>query len=545
MDVGRGTGHDSTRGSVELFRAAFDAAPSALLVVNGAGRLVIANARLERLFGYARSALDGMALEALLASTGNRELTNFLATFLAAPEMVRPVRRVNLTGLRKQGDAFPVEMEFTRMATESGPMAVVVVEDVTERRGTELRHAAAANEAREGRARLEALLDFAPAFIIAVSRGGTIDFINRTLPHYKKEDVIGGSWLTYFPPERQVVMEQALEAVFDTGETQNFEVVTPGPNGASLWFSSQMGAIRDGGQIVGAVLVSQDVTERKVAQTQLLEARHMALLGTLAAGVAHEINTPIQFVGDSLQFLRDSATDLLGLIDELQSLRRAALEGMPIETARAAATRAEDEADLPYLRENIPLAFARCADGLSRVTTIVRSLKEFAHPPGKEMTVIDLNRAIESTLTIATNEYKYVAELETQLGELPPVNCHASEIGQVILNMLVNAAHAIGDVVKGSDRRGRITVSTAQQGDAVVITISDTGTGIPDAIQARIFDPFFTTKEVGKGTGQGLAIARSVIKDRHGGDITFETKVGHGTTFFIRLPIDCAAPSAA
>jgi signal transduction histidine kinase len=164
-------------------------------------------------------------------------------------------------------------------------------------------------------------------------------------------------------------------------------------------------------------------------------------------------------------------------------------------------------------------------------------MKEFAHPDQKEKAPADLNQAIQSTLTIAKNEYKYVAELETELGELPAVNCLIGSVNQVVLNIVVNAAHAIGDVVKGTENRGRIRVATRVEGNCALIAISDTGGGIPDHVRERIFDPFFTTKEVGKGTGQGLAIARSVVVDQHGGSLTFETELGKGTTFFIRLPI--------
>ena len=396
-------------------------------------------------------------------------------------------------------------------------------------------------EERAARARLEAVLAFAPAFIISVTADGNIDFINRTLPQHDKKDVIGASWLPYFPPDRQALMTEALRAACDTGATQVFEVTTPGPDGAALWFESQLAPTRVDGRIVGAVLVSQDVTERKRVQAELLAGRQLALLGTLAAGVAHEINTPIQFVGDSIHFLRDVTLDLLGLFDRLRELREATLAGSPVSEAVKQAAEAEQAADLPFLRESIPAAVERCIDGLSRVTTIVHSLKEFAHPAQKEKSPVDLNHVVRSTLAIAASEYKYVAELETDFGELPPVTCHPGEIGQAVLNILVNAAHAVGDVVAGSDRKGLITVRTRQEGDLALIAITDTGRGIPEGIQPRIFDPFFTTKEVGKGTGQGLAIASSTVRDRHEGQLTFETSEGQGTTFFIRIPFGRAA----
>jgi signal transduction histidine kinase len=204
---------------------------------------------------------------------------------------------------------------------------------------------------------------------------------------------------------------------------------------------------------------------------------------------------------------------------------------------------AEEQADLEYLVEHVPRAFDRCADGLGRVTTIVRSMKEFSHPARKQMAPVDLNRAIMTTLTVATNEYKYVADLATELGELPLVNCHINDINQVVLNIIVNAAHAISDVVANTDKRGLITVRTSVEGSYAVIAITDTGGGIPVEVRDRIFDPFFTTKEVGKGTGQGLALAWRAVNEKHAGELTFESTVGVGTTFFIRLPIDGKADS--
>ncbi len=184
-------------------------------------------------------------------------------------------------------------------------------------------------------------------------------------------------------------------------------------------------------------------------------------------------------------------------------------------------------------------------DGVDRVTSIVRAMKEFAHPGTEEKTAIDINNAIESTITIARNEWKYVAEMKTDFDpDLELVLCLAGEFNQAILNMIVNAAHAIADVVnEGSEEKGVITISTSMDGDWAEIRVNDTGSGIPEEIRSRIFDPFFTTKEVGEGSGQGLAIAHNVIVEKHGGTITCETEVGKGTTFIIRLPCDSAPVS--
>jgi two-component system, NtrC family, sensor kinase len=280
-----------------------------------------------------------------------------------------------------------------------------------------------------------------------------------------------------------------------------------------------------------------DVTERRRLESELRQAQKLESVGRLAAGVAHEINTPVQFVSDSVHFVRDAFRDLDGLMGRYGELRAAVEAGNADAALAGEIARVEDEADLSYLLENVPRALERSLDGLQRVASIVGSMKEFAHPDQKEMASIDLNQAICSTLTIARNEYRYVAELHTDLAEIPAVNCLGGEVNQVVLNIVVNAAHAIGDVVKGTNAKGLITVRTRQDGDDVLVSIGDTGGGIPEHVRERIFDPFFTTKEVGKGTGQGLAIARSVVLEKHGGELWFETELGKGTTFFIRLPI--------
>jgi signal transduction histidine kinase len=281
--------------------------------------------------------------------------------------------------------------------------------------------------------------------------------------------------------------------------------------------------------------VTLDMTQQKGLEFELQQAQKLESVGRLAAGVAHEINTPVQFVGDSIQFVRDGVSELTTIIDRHHAVIEARLAKAPDDELAAALT-AEADADLPYLREHIPAAIDRALDGMKRVAVIVQSMKVFAHPDRKEMAPACLNQAIQSTLTISHNEWKQIADLETDYGDLPLVTCHAGEINQAILNIVVNAAHAMHDVA-GHKRRGKLTVRTRCEHDAVVISIGDTGGGIPDHVRERMFDPFFTTKPVGKGTGQGLAIAHSVIVDKHHGTLSCETEVGAGTTFVIRLPI--------
>ena len=280
-----------------------------------------------------------------------------------------------------------------------------------------------------------------------------------------------------------------------------------------------------------------NVTEFRRLGRELAAAQKLESVGRLAAGVAHEINTPVQFVSDNVEFVRTSMTDVTAVIQAYRRLQHAIESSRDVATAARLASEAEKAADLDFIIENAPNALDSSLEGLCRIATIVRSMKEFAHPDQAEKTSADLNQAIKSTLIVAHNEYKYVAELDTDFGELPPVPCYLGEINQVVLNLLVNAAHAISDVVKDSGTMGKLTVRTRLDANEVEIAIGDTGTGIPEATREKVFDPFFTTKEVGKGTGQGLAIAHSVIVKKHQGTLRFETECGKGTTFFIRLPI--------
>ena len=287
-----------------------------------------------------------------------------------------------------------------------------------------------------------------------------------------------------------------------------------------------------------------DITEVRRRGLEHAASQKLESVGRLAAGVSHEINTPVQFVTDNVHFLRTSMIDIAAVAHAYRGLQHAVQSQGDVAAAAQRAAEAEKAADLDYVLENAPPAIDSALEGLGRIATIVRSMKEFAHPDQAVKQSADLNQAIRSTLVVAHNEYKYVAELDTQLADLPLVQCYLGEFNQVILNLLVNASHAISDVVKDSGSLGKITVRSRLDGDEVEISIADTGMGIPEAVRAKIFDPFFTTKEVGKGTGQGLAIARSVIVNKHGGTLRFETECGKGTTFYIRLPVGATSDAS-
>ncbi len=279
------------------------------------------------------------------------------------------------------------------------------------------------------------------------------------------------------------------------------------------------------------MLVGRDMRERQQMEARLLQAQKLESIGQLAAGVAHEINTPIQFVSDSMHFLKESYEDVKPLINAYEEHRQ-----LWPEDIRHHIEELEEDADMEFLREEVPAALDRSISGLERVASIVKALKGFSHPDRDEQSLVDINEALSNTVTVTRNEYKYHAELSLVLGELPSLTCHLGEINQVFLNLIVNAAHAIADN-HTDGTLGRIEITTIAIDGAIRITVEDDGGGVPDHIKERIFDPFFTTKAVGRGTGQGLAISHDIIVNRHNGSLDIEDGPA-GARFIITIPIE-------
>jgi len=338
--------------------------------------------------------------------------------------------------------------------------------------------------------------------------------------------------------------------------TSEFDAGTPvrlvGRDGSCRWVQLAGQPPAGDGHLVllDVTATRQDEEERRRMELELRLSQKLEAVGQLAAGIAHEINTPVQFVGDTIRFLDDAFTDLSGLIEAYGDLRQHAAEQGTASEVLARLAAAEEAADLEYLRERVPAALARARDGIDRVAKIVRAIRDFAHPPTTVKGPVDVNQALANTLIVAANEYKYVAEVECEFGELPPIVANAGDLNQVFLNLVVNAAQAIEDTVGSSGERGRISIATQLEDDRVVVSIADTGGGIAPEVAGRVFDPFFTTKEVGRGTGQGLAISHTIVAERHGGSLTFASAPGEGTTFFVRLPVaepveTLAEPAAA
>lgn len=301
-----------------------------------------------------------------------------------------------------------------------------------------------------------------------------------------------------------------------------------------VWLETVVAYIPGGnGSDTEISLTARDVTFEKGYDPHGDQESKLESLGRLSAGLAHEINSPIQFVGDNARFLAAAYEDLIRIVRFYRGLLDSAA---PIgwEERLARMQVAEEGIEFEYLQEEIPSAVAQTLEGIERVSTIVRAMKTFSHPGNKEQVPADLNEALEATITVTRHQVSSVADLDVDLAQLPPVRCNIADLNQVFLNLIVNAADAISE----TGVPGVIRVSTRVDGDHVLVSIADTGTGIPDDVRKRMFDPFFTTKDVGRGSGQGLPLVRAVIHEGHGGVLTVDSTVGSGSTFTVRLPID-------
>jgi PAS domain S-box-containing protein len=300
-----------------------------------------------------------------------------------------------------------------------------------------------------------------------------------------------------------------------------------------FWASIEIQPIRAAqGAVEHFVAVMEDVTEKEKLEAERRLSQKLQSVGQLAAGIAHEINTPIQFVGDSIAFLDEAWQEIQPFIDHVRSADRAV--GEACADSRSDEVELGDE-DVDFLLDNFPVALSRAKDGVQRIGGIVRAMKEFAHPEHGDFSHADVNHALENAAIVARNEYKYVGRAIIESTPIPAVRCRISSISQVLLNLIVNAGHALADQGH-TPETGHITLKTWADGEWVVISVSDNGCGIADDIKDRIFDPFFTSKEVGRGTGQGLAIARAIVVEQHAGRLLVKSALGEGSTFEVWLP---------
>lgn len=394
---------------------------------------------------------------------------------------------------------------------------------------------------------LNALLNHLPDWVYFKDMAGRYLRASKSLAaqvgHDDPRALIGHTDFDFFSVDHAAAIHTGEQAILASGQPMiDHEEKETLPDGRVVWVSTTKLPLHDTrGGLLGTFGVSRNITarkntehERRELELKLQLAHKLESIGMLAAGVAHEINTPTQFITDNTRFLKAAFAQLAAAIE-----RYRALDASCREVARES-KRIEEETELDYHLGEIPRTLDQTLEGLGRVVRIVSSLKEFSHPHTLDRMPADLNRAIETTVAVAHHEWKYVADVVTEFDPaLPPVPCILDEFNQVILNLIINACHAIDESLKsmGGLGKGRITIRTRHDGTSAWIEVSDTGAGIPPEIRDRIFELFFTTKRAGKGTGQGLALVRNIIVQHHAGSIDFTSQVGHGTTFRIQIPL--------
>jgi PAS domain S-box-containing protein len=387
--------------------------------------------------------------------------------------------------------------------------------------------------------RCAAILDVTGDSIVTMSLDGLIIDWNPAaaeLYGYTREEVLGQSVTILCPAGASDIVE-ALGPVV-AGMPATFETVQVRKDGSTVQTSLILSRICDrAGLARGVVAIARNISEQKTREAEFHQESKLESLGRLSAGLAHEINSPIQFVGDNARFLEEAYEELIRVVEVYRGLLDTS---NPIGWLQRQERVREAEAgiDFDYLQKEIPSAVEQTLEGIDRVSTIVRAMKTFSHPGHKEQVPADLNEAVAATVTVTRHQINGVAALSLELADLPPVRCNIADLNQVLLNLIVNAA----DAIEETGQRGVITVATAVDGEDVVIRISDTGGGIPDDVRPKIFDPFFTTKDVGRGSGQGLPLARGVVQEGHGGSLTVESVLGQGTTFTVRIPINGLTP---
>lgn len=434
---------------------------------------------------------------------------------------------------RTDGRDFPATVLLTRVDLPGKQFIQATIRDVTE-------HKLAEMELRRINEEMDLILGSITSIIIGVSVKDRITHWNSHAENVlgvSSKDVLGKQfyecgvkwdWNAVYEGISKSLLSSTIIRLDDLRYTR-----TDGKDGVLGLTINPL--YREGDILAGFMILGRDLTERRVLEYRLLQSQKLEAIGQLAAGVAHEINSPLQYVGDNLRFITKSLKDVIGI-------QKGFLEVMESSscTCADAIKPLRDSIDLNYLIEELPKAAEQSLEGVERVSKIVKSMKAFAHPGTGAKSPAQINKSIENTTTVSRNEWKYDCELELNLDpSLPPVPCFEAELNQVVLNLIVNAVDAVKDAkAKGIIEKGLITIRTFREGKNVIIEIEDNGTGIPDTIRQKVFDPFFTTKEVGKGTGQGLSISHSIIVEKHGGSIDFRSTPGKGTTFIIALPLE-------
>ena len=515
----------------EKYRSIFEASRDVIFITSKEGFFLNVNRAGLDLFGYSRDELMAMKVEDIYFLHSDRQkLINEL-------DKTGFVQDYEIAFKKKDETKVYTLMTANLRNSEYGQVIIQgILRDITKSKF--------ADEAlKEAHAQIHHLLGSMSSILIGITLNDQINQWNLAAEKtfgINPKDVLGkdiaecGIMWDFGDIQRQLTLCKETKKTVQLEQVHYYKI-----DGKEGLLSFHINPIADDhGQYWGYVFVGLDITEQKKIETQLMLSQKMESIGQLAAGIAHEINTPMQFIGDNMVFLRDAFMNILEIIKRCEWITNDE-KSNEYQNLNDLKNKAK-EIDLDYLEEEIPKAIEQSLEGINRVRKLILTMKDFSHPGRQGKTFSNINKAIEGTVLISKNEWKYVADLETQFDpNLPLVYCSIDQINQVALNMIINSTQAIKEVVdEGSTHKGTIKIQTKYIEPYVYITFKDTGKGIPHSIISKIFDPFFTTKEVGKGTGQGLAIAYDIIVNKHHGSIEVNSEEGKGTTFIIAMPVE-------
>jgi PAS domain S-box-containing protein len=522
------------RENEERFRGAFEYASIGMALVSPEGHFIKVNRSLCKITGYSENDLLKKTFQDITHPDDLKKDLSFFRKFLTGEfsSYITEKRYVH-----KNGSIIWVNLSVSMVRDlKNKPLYFVSqIQDITEHKNAE-------NKLKQSEEQYRKFFDNDISGVyISTLEGSIIDcnpsFIKifgfSSIEDAREIDVYT---LYMDPAERDKILAQVREK----GQLTNYEVEFRRKDGNLLYCIQNVFSIfNEDGEMQKLMGYVYDLTKRRHLELQLLQAQKLESIGQLAAGIAHEINTPAQYVSDNSHFLKDAFTDLDKLWDIFRKMKEPGADPATLAPLLGNAVEIAEKIDFDFLVDEIPVTIDQTLDGIQNVSKIVRAMKEFSHPGGKDMTLVDLNKAIENTLIVSRNEWKYIAEIETEFDEsLSAVPCYPDEFNQVMLNMIINAAHAISEKNSDGVTKGTISIKTIRNKNDACVRIKDDGAGIPKDNLSKIFDLFFTTKEVGKGTGQGLAIAYDVIVNKHHGTIDVESEVEKGTTFTICLPLD-------
>ncbi|MDC0335857.1 PAS domain S-box protein [Pseudodesulfovibrio sp.] len=513
----------------ERFRGIATASPVGIAITDMDGNLIYANERMHNITGAGPVELSGVNWLERIHEENRQSLFHdwFEAEF-------KRNDRQEIKVVQKEGRLVWVLAQIVDLKSMHDDVIgnILTFTDITKMKEAEL-----------AQSRLTAAIEQAAEMIILTDLDANITYVNPafcTITGYTREEAIGNNPRILNSGEKDTAFYEDLWSKLTIGNTWHGRFTNIRKDGKRYTQESTIGPIRDTvGSIIGYVGVARDISDQLISEAQLRQAQKLESIGELAAGIAHEINTPTQYVNSNMQFLADAFETYSKMLEKCQKFQESVKGGASLEELKTLAETVIDEEELKYLAEDIPNALTESETGLERIAEIVQSVKQLAHPGETSKSYYNLNEISRDAATVSANEWKYVTDIDFDFDEdLPSIYCLKGEVGQVLLNLIVNSAHAMNTKFKDSEEKGRIGIKTYVENENVVIEVSDNGSGMPEDVAKRAFDPFFTTKDVGKGTGQGLAITHNVVVNMHGGSIDVETEEGVGTTFTIKLPVE-------